>query len=665
MSLSKTIITNEGFRAVNRYGSLGTHFAIKYFLPVYDPRIDSGIHTASQESTIGEGTDVMFLSATVSPSQVLSGTGISGISGEIIYNPQSTLIQTLAGVSASDEVYSISTEDYLVISGSNYTNDFDYGGVSPTVVTGASGTISDSAQSEPGTINLFGLSALSKTVSASDFSFDLSGSVSGTDLGFINSFTQPSFSSILTSAGTDRDHLFTLGGYTPANPIDDTDNRGKYFIRLSNTGNFKFNKILTFVVDIDATGDENTAVAPMLFSITPLNNVVEQKVGESSWEFVLDLSFYQADDLINGTVSATSDYWSRDVVEDNYTLVSTGQRVSITEEGIVDGFDPRSCRLNVVDSTNPQLRLSIDGTLANSTYFRSTSTGLDISAVNGIVNIYDNLNVIDTLSAVDVELSNNISASRYISFGDGFYTTSAAYLGYVQGSPTIAQFTHENNRTIPYFSNGFTISYNGQLSTAEFNIGGMGVGSFVIQGRSNFSGSVSTIANFSQQTTTIYNDTVVSADLIVSQALNVSGSINVTNDIVASGNVVGFNISAIGNVIVDSTLYTDDLSATGSATFDENINVSGNVSASRLFGAPRQRTHFLVTSGAYNSLVSDNISYLYVSANNCEIILPQTSATSTGYTFYIAVGTNISGTKLQCAGTDNIHVSGTTSKIRY
>lgn len=415
-NLQNSIITNQGLNAVHSFGVDGSTYAIKYFLPIYDPSIDDTIHSSTQSLTSGTGQDVKILSASFTSSDAF-GT----IQGEKLFNPTSQLVQDHLKVDQTSAVYEVSNSKYIVTSARNIQCGGDHTG-SPTIVSGAS--VTDSSQNVGGQVNLIArqTSAFSEVISASDLGVSATGDFTG-DFRQVSAVAEPDFIISGGSNVTATRMLYPITSFTPVNVSAGNPqvDAGRYACQLgSDIGNFKFNKFVLFISKLSATGAEDTSVLPIPFSVhafegTLVKESTNVRGSNLLWEGVVDLVFQRSTDTNNVTINEVST-WSS--ITSSFGLFTPNKVSVVTTSAISNGWD-LPAKLAIGDDVLDQLRLY--ATVDNFTRFKVHGDGL--TEISGVGDTIINQGPENTKAFI---LSGDSSHLRIFQQSSGNYAISGA-----------------------------------------------------------------------------------------------------------------------------------------------------------------------------------------------------------------------------------------------
>ena len=303
-----SIILDEGLNAVHNMAG-GSHFALKYWLPMYDPRIDNEIHTSTQVATQSAGADVYPLSATLD-----STHEYADLEGEKLFNADSTYFQTHVGVSDAEDVYTLpSTLDFVVSGSPNISN---LGTGYAVDVSATSTTITSASQSKGVKANLINNNyAISQVLSGTTLTADGIGGFTGSDIAQIPQITEISYA--LDGGGVNTSAvglLYPVSSFSSMVISGDNVDAGRYNIRLETHGPFRFNKFVMFVAKMNADGTEDNKYLPVPFSVSVFEGTTE-KVRTTSdgtglqWEGIIQLGFQRDPSLTNLTTQII-DTWT-------------------------------------------------------------------------------------------------------------------------------------------------------------------------------------------------------------------------------------------------------------------------------------------------------------------------------------------------------------------
>lgn len=431
-------ITSAGLKAVTSAGVLGPYFAIKYFLPIYDYRIDKTICRELSGST----------SATsISALNLVSATN-SNLFGEKIY---------------ANGVYDVSKNSFL------YWNS-----VMGSLPDGINRNVI-SQQSVSTDVNLFSGKPLSIVVSGSKFMssatgrFDVSGThiVSGAELA---SYNPLSGSTWPTSA------FYRVAGYSP-NVNGLTSATGTYKCRIPpSNSSFKFNGLALYAVKVDGNGFDDYGNGttfgfnPTLFSVVLFDQAQykENDVGGvNDFEISVDLGFDW--NIISSSTSAVPRY-----IETNYwvkvpTATSTSAYalnydgdIVISSSAVAGSYAPKA-KLTVTDPYKKQLRLANDND--RFTDFRTIRFAEDI--IGPVPNSTDRAVLsIDTSCPTDslLQLGYNVSATGVKSIAIGCNSSAMGYSASISSNNVAGGYTVAIG--VNNLSRGFGSIALGQFSSA-------------------------------------------------------------------------------------------------------------------------------------------------------------------------------------------------------
>jgi hypothetical protein len=442
-------ITSAGLQAVTSAGAIGPYFAIKYFVPFYDVRIDSSI-------SLGHSA---FTSAMNISALNLTSATASTLAGEKIF-------------ASSAANYSLSNADYF----------YNQVGMN-TISDGANGTLNTKQESQA-RVNLLSGKPLSYVVSAASvaptstigaYTLTNSYNVSGTRLASFNPISATPYP---TSA------FFRVQSYSPK-AVGSTSAVGTYKCRIpSGTGSFKFNGMALFATKVDHHGFDVVNTSPVLFAVVLFDKPqIKSSVvgGVNSFEVDVDLGFDW--NSISGGTSNTpiyveTNYWTKVPTTSNtsaYALNYDGDIV-ISSSAAPGSWMPKN-KLTVVDPEKAQLRLSFDGgTFDRYTDITTKRRRFDNTGAIGKWNDTTDIGVlsIDTACATDslLEIGTNVVS----------LTPKSIVMG-VNVSATNCKGSHNQDPTYKNNSYNFAFATNALVYGHQNTLfGGMGY----VNGRNNF-----------------------------------------------------------------------------------------------------------------------------------------------------------------------------------
>jgi len=369
--IKTSVILDQGLNAIHN-ASFGSYFALKYFLPIYDPRIDEVIHTATGETTDGLGTNIFPISGTTSASDFVHNT----LEGQKLYDARGLAIEyglSEANVWKLTDKTTVYTSAHLANNGYSYTS----------AVSNTTTTISDSSQALPARASLInGVSAIdAQILSATNITADGAGNFTGTDIGFYEELPPVVF----TNANA-RDLLYKVDGFSKvtSGSTSATLDLGRYTIRLvTSAGDFRFNKIVLYAQAMNANGTENTSVTPVPFSVASFEGTQTKERSSNNgqgllWEGVIQLVFARDTSITNLTNLVISN-WSDST---SAFGLNTSDDVIIFESNIGQPT-PIEARLTVSDGSKAQLRLQGTSGIDARTDFNATTKGITQSVNDG------------------------------------------------------------------------------------------------------------------------------------------------------------------------------------------------------------------------------------------------------------------------------------------
>lgn len=403
--MANTVITNYGAQYVLSAGGLGPYIAIRYFLPVYDFRIDNNIHTNQSYSTAAITYD-----STIAATSAIVGSP----TGEKIWN---------------EVGYNLST-NYIVsgvgdISGANYVSAYK--------------------QSSMGIgVNTFNGVPLRPSYYGSTFSPPTSA---------VNRWT------ITNLSGNNGVNVLTTGTrskywrVTDYYPVTDTSGniRGSFKCHLDKAvGRFKFNKVAMYAVRVDTAGVESSD-DPVFFAEAFVKEtcVKSNLLTEGFDDFVVDVQVNLTplnNIWVSGFFSTSGDYWSR-TVGGLYTSTPIGVG---SFNGSTDTMDAALHVRRLQNSSKHLIRLDTSGSGGNSNY-----QTLNIDDVGNL-----------TLSGTGgFVVKNNISAGDIIPLENNVYSlgTSDKQWGSINGYDTTTYRLNVNHLN----ANGSFILVNNDIEMSS------------------------------------------------------------------------------------------------------------------------------------------------------------------------------------------------------
>ena len=377
---TNVIVTSGGLSHAISAGSPGFNgpaFPIKYFLLVYDERLDKTIHSVNA----GLITDVLEFTATAtSADNSAIQTG-----GHLIFNK--------AG-------YTISNTEFL-ISG---------GGVEAITPGIGSDTLTGSTKNDLTVVNLFQGNPLLTVISAGDA--DPFTTSPGTWL-LDQPYTIISGTSATDSFLTDKANYFEIASFSPigsGSAPGGATLRGLFKARLEpNVGDFKFNKIALFEAEFKNGVEQNSQ--PTLIAMASLQDPVSKTVSGtgnlSTVEMDMEVEF-NVDGNFEAIAYKTQDYWTQvPMISGNAFGLFFNGTVAIGASGQPTDWLSKG-QLQVSAPDKPQLRLGFG--IDKYAEFEVDSTGsISISAEN--THIDARINVI--LSAGNTVEVSSTSGSNF------------------------------------------------------------------------------------------------------------------------------------------------------------------------------------------------------------------------------------------------------------
>lgn len=487
-------ITSAGLKAVTSGGSLGPYFALKYFVPFYDYRIDK---------TICRGISGTTSALSISSLNLVSATH-STLFGEKLF---------------ADADYQLSNSDFLY-----WTSNMG------TLIEGATNNNVLSQQSFSTDVNLLYGKPLSNTVSGNTVSATATGLFTVTNTNVLSgselSQYDPTSAALWPSSAFHR-----VASYSP-NVNGITSATGSYKCRIlpSSIGSYKFNGIAIYAVKVDGNGFDDSGNGlnvfnynPTLFSVILFDQAQYKQAGVggiNDFEISVDLGFDW--NTVNPGISATpmyvnSNYWIKLPTASStsaYALNYDGD-VVISTSSVPGSWTPRA-KLTVTEKGRQQLRLANDDT--RFTDFRTIRFPID-----GIPTTATNYNdravlAIDTSCPDDslLQMGYATTALGIKSIAMGCYASATGYYnsGYI--AEDFGDNTEVNLNDIRNDSGGYTVSIGVKTIAQGFGSWATGYNTSSI-GYLNFAGGDSSIASYFS-----YNDAEFFPDGSMKNGLNFS-----------------------------------------------------------------------------------------------------------------------------------------------
>jgi hypothetical protein len=337
--MSNVVLTRQGLQYVLSAHDNGVYVDLRYFVPVYDDRIDQTVRDASILSAF---TQIADIDATAPY-------------GEVIWNTSGT--------------YSLSNTDVYIISATSYTG----------------GAMSDSYQKASVTTNLLDDIPLSNQISGTAFVVSAGSSAGLHDWTVTGGGAVSGVNTRPTSTTSD---YFSIQDYYPVYDTSASGRlRGAYKAVLSQSiGTAKFNKLGLYAVQVDTDG---TVLGTCYFGeayigYTP---VIKTPLATSGFDhFIFDI---QID--LSGTsatwdnvfFSSSADYWSHSPGGLYYpNLIGVGSfEDSVKQISATAHLKKARNESGVVDTALPILRM--DCSTSAFVGFDVVSAGANVSGVNG------------------------------------------------------------------------------------------------------------------------------------------------------------------------------------------------------------------------------------------------------------------------------------------
>jgi hypothetical protein len=646
--MADSVITQDGINAVHfTYGS-GSLFALKYFMPIYDPRIDPNIHNTPPNDL--DPLSTYELSATV-PVSATHGN----IFGERIFN--------LDGNEISETSF--------------YLHRIDGEGILTNV--GTSAILTGISQTKPIQVNLVNGLAPSFT---STTSVQV---ISGTNIeGSNGTFTIENYGIVPqfneNTAGELSDRLFKVHSFAPAIGGTVSADRGQYTAVLDGSvGNFKFNKIAFYVQKVNSDFTDYIGSDPILFCMTPISSVAVKTSGAeldelgnygsigvdgmSRVDHVLELEFSTEQTLTNTSYQLV-DYWTELPAIYSKGVYHMGD-VVVGSSAIDGSYDPLG-HLTSYDQDKAQLALAYSVSAA--TFFKTEEAGyLHISTSgddNANLDFGDNNTLTGKKSFIfgDDNVNNGISS---VAFGNSHAIETSAYLSVAFGynnemSGEYSFMINSSNRCEGDYA--FASGYHsgiGKHAHYSFLLGGVNnqnhAENTMTGGTSNSNYSISSLVvgsyNILGEIGDVSDDVDTNACNFVSGRLNtvkanasgVFGTLNTVTDGTTGSLIYGTsnqNRASINNLIGGKNNISE---SNNSNSFITGINNVSNIYSSILNG------HSVSASGAY-SYVGGAISTV---ASFSSVVVTTECIVDVSYSLITGYQTSAVGSFITAGGASN------------
>lgn len=469
-------ITSAGLQAVTSAGVYGPYFAVKYFLPIYDYRIDK---TISRE--VSGTTSALSISAL----NLVSATSTNLFGEKIFANGNYTLDQV----------------KYLYWKSSMGSLP---DGVNLKV---------QSPQSVVTDVNLESGKPLSVVVSGSKFSssaygfYNISGThiVSGSELSTFNPLSVPA---------QPLSAFYRVTSYSPiANGL--TSAAGEFKCRIPpSKGSFKFNGLALYAVKVDGNGFDDYgngssfAFNPTLFGVVLFDQAQYKQDtdgGINDFEISVDMGFdwnVVSSGATNYPVYIETNYWKKLPTASStsaYALNYDGD-VVISSSAVAGSWAPRA-KLTVTDNLQQQLRLANDNirfTDFRTIRFPNNLTGPTPNASDRAVLSIDTSCPDDSL----LQLGYQTSAVGIKSVAIGCYASATGYLNgtiedFSDGSPVVLD-------DVKNTTGGYTVSIGVKTYSEGFGDVALGYMTSSI-GYLNFAGGEGSRASYDPSDTNSFN----------------------------------------------------------------------------------------------------------------------------------------------------------------
>lgn len=470
-------ICSAGLKAVTSAGSLGPYFALKYFVPFYDYRIDK---------TICRGISGTTSATSISALNLVSATNAT-LFGEKIF---------------ANVPYTLSDSRFLY-----WTSNM---GSLPEGITNNNVISQQSVSTD---VNLLYGKPLSNTVSGTSAYSSATGYFTVTNTNVLSG-TELTQYNPLSAVSWPSSAFFKVASYSP-NVNGITSATGSYKCRIPpGTGSFKFNGLAVYAVKVDNNGFDDSGNGMNVFNYNPVLFAVilfdqaqykqETVGGINDFEISLDLGFDW--NTVNPGSSAiptyvNSNYWIKlptATTTSAYAINYDGD-VVVSTSAVPGSWMPRA-KLTVTDPQKGQLRLANDD--SRFTDFRTIRFPISLSEVTPNYNDRAVL-AIDTSCPDDslIQVGYRTSAVGIKSIAMGCYASAT---GYYNGGFLVDDFPEEVDiNDTRNDTGGYTVSIGVKTLSQGFGSWAIGYNTSAI-GYLNFAGGDSSIASYAAYDAAVY-----------------------------------------------------------------------------------------------------------------------------------------------------------------
>lgn len=402
---SYIVLTEQGLSAVATQP--WPQISLKYFLPMYDERIDKLIHT-----------DAGLTSAVPLSASVTSADSQASLVGERIYNIPSTsgIYQlTTNNVASSGFGASFNGVDTILASTVNKAHkrtSLNGKTLAPTV----SGNVEPIYDVGLGQLSFVGGSAIAPNV---------------------NSWT-------IDESHIKRENLFDAVSFNPSQVSSGSYNvvSGLFKFTLQNVvGSYRFNKIAFFIQPMNVDGSINDTYDPILFgqAVVDTSQIIEVGgQGSQTFEVTIQLAFTIKDSMV---VLTNNDYWSMvptSASTRNQNGLFFAGDVALGTSSIPNSWQPRA-KMHITDDTDaPQVRLSHSNGLSglNITMTDNLTSGMvAFSPTSGFAKGFG-----FTFGTHDCYAVAGTENRAAFAFGDATYAVGIDTLAFGTGSSAIGDY---------------------------------------------------------------------------------------------------------------------------------------------------------------------------------------------------------------------------------
>ncbi len=378
--MSNVTLTTSGTSFMATAGTMFPAIPIRYFLPIYDYRIDPYVLPTSGLTSISAAETTSAVS----------------VFGEVIYN-----------------IDTISTSAYTITNGEFLIYDANQTGTT---------TISNNRFNGTDIITLLNGIPLSNAISATSLVYSYPDWT-------VNGYAIVSGSNVVpTGYASDRDKYFRVTSFAPISCAAGGNSSGLFKVMLDNLkGNFKFNKIALYAARILSGGVEDTSIEPVLVGIAYFNRPIIKSNDGSNLNFVeadIEIQF-AASNYFGNTQYLSNTNWN--YVGGEMMLWFDG-KIAIGTSAIPGSWLGRA-KLQITESNEeiPLIRITNDNSTSFIDTFLDNSVGSVIQTLKGSrPEIYVNFETSGTTDYSKITFQGNTD--------DALRSINLLYVGSTSGS---------------------------------------------------------------------------------------------------------------------------------------------------------------------------------------------------------------------------------------